>query len=76
GTVKPEFIVTPPTPVTVKGDVDRDGELTVRDATALQFWLAKLSTDDDLDLSVADYDGNGKINIVDVTKIQIDLAEI
>ncbi|MGN1468311.1 MAG: choice-of-anchor I family protein [Ruminococcus sp.] len=67
---------TDPTPEKINGDVDGDGELTIKDATAIQYWLAKLSSDDELDLSVADFDGNGKINIVDVTLIQLVLAEL
>lgn len=67
---------TDPTPEKVNGDVDCDGVLKVNDATAIQYWIAKLSYDDELDLSVADFDGNGKINIVDVTLIQLVLAEL
>ena len=72
---KTGITMTPEKQAEVLGDVDGDGELTIKDATAIQFWLAKLIKSDELNLEVADFNKDGKVNIVDVTVIQINLAE-
>lgn len=56
------------------GDADKDGAVTIMDATIIQKWLAKLLSDDDIDLSVADTEGNGDVSITDCTMIQRFLA--
>lgn len=58
------------------GDADGDGKLSVKDATAVQKYLAKM-----IDLKrqaqlVADVDGNSKLSISDATDIQKYLANI
>ncbi|MBQ9742990.1 MAG: dockerin type I repeat-containing protein [Ruminococcus sp.] len=58
------------------GDVNQDGEVNVRDATAIQKHLASIITLSDEGLAVADYDGNGTINVKDATAIQKHLAGI
>ena len=57
------------------GDVNLDGKLTIQDATLLQRYQAEIATLDDAQLAVADFDGNGTINVSDVTAIQRKLAE-
>jgi alpha-amylase len=52
------------------GDIDLDGELTINDATLLQFYLAELETLSDEALAVADIDNDGYIDINDATTIQ------
>lgn len=73
--VKTGITMTPEKQAEVLGDVDGDGELTIKDATVIQFWLAKLMKSDELNLEVADFNKDGKVNIVDVTAIQINLAK-
>jgi alpha-amylase len=58
------------------GDVDKDGTITVADATEVGKYLAELTAFDDAQLKVADYNGDGKINIEDATNIQKKLASI
>ncbi|MGN1467207.1 MAG: dockerin type I repeat-containing protein, partial [Ruminococcus sp.] len=58
------------------GDVDGDGALTVSDATTIQSYLAELISENDLDLSVADYTKDGVIDVRDATYIQLVLAEL
>ena len=52
------------------GDVDRDYELTVIDATKIQRFLAGFGVPDELELALADADGNGDMDILDATCIQ------
>ncbi|MCH5300183.1 MAG: hypothetical protein J1E56_02605 [Ruminococcus sp.] len=60
----------------ILGDVDGDQEVTVKDATLLQLYLAELKGESDIDLSVADYSQDGYINVVDVTYIQLYIANL
>lgn len=53
------------------GDVNKDEKLNIRDATALQKYLAKI---DEVYKLVADFNGDLKIDIRDVTDIQKKLA--
>ena len=55
-------------------DVDGDGKVTIRDTTAIQFYLAGLRTPYNLD--AADANGDGIIGVDDVTYIQKLLAGI
>lgn len=57
-----------------KYDVDGDGKVTIRDTTAIQFYLAGLRTPYNLD--AADANGDGIIGVDDVTYIQKLLAGI
>ncbi len=63
----PEFIC---------GDVDLDERITVRDATAVQKYLAKIITLSKAELYRADVDGNGKNTISDATWIQKYVAKM
>ena len=58
------------------GDVNMDGKVSIKDATAIQKHVAKIIELDDLQLLLADYDGNGKANVRDTTAIQKFLAGI
>ena len=55
----------------VIGDANADGELNIKDATALQKYCAKMGSVDKL---VADFNGDLKTDIKDVTDIQKKLA--
>ena len=54
-------------------DVDKDGEVTILDATAIQRKLAGLKVDS-YDELAADTDGDGDVTVVDATMIQRYLA--
>lgn len=63
-------IVTVPNPVL--GDVDRNGRVTIQDATLIQKYAAKLVTLDSEQLALAntDKDANNNVNVKDATLIQ------
>ncbi len=56
------------------GDVNLDGKLNVKDATAVQKHLASIAILDQQGLSVADFNGDNKVNIKDATAIQKKIA--
>ena len=58
------------------GDANKDGKLNIRDATAIQKFLAKIVDFDEEAQALADFDGNGKVNVKDATAIQKKLAGI
>ncbi|MBQ7818417.1 MAG: Cys-Gln thioester bond-forming surface protein [Bacteroidales bacterium] len=58
----------------VVGDINRDGRLNIKDATAIQKFLARLTTLDEASLVLADTDKNGRVTIKDSTNIQKYLA--
>lgn len=58
------------------GDVNTDGSLSVKDATLIQQFLAKLKTLSEQQEKLADYNLDNTVNIRDVTKIQKVLALI
>ena len=58
------------------GDVDGDGEITIKDATALQKYLARLDTLTDEQLKRADVDKDGDVKIKDATMIQKFIARL
>ena len=57
------------------GDVNRDGNTKIQDANLIQRYLANFFEFDSEQKALADYDLNGKVNIVDVTEIQLVLVE-
>ena len=57
------------------GDADRDGRVTVTDATVMQKYIAEIITPDELDLDAADVDFDGAVTVSDVTVVQRYLAE-
>lgn len=52
------------------GDVNKDGRISVQDATYIQKYLAKYTDCLDIDVSIADVNGDGKITVKDASKIQ------
>ncbi len=64
---------TPPVEAEV-GDVNMDGTLNIKDATAIQKHLASLTTFEADALALADFDGDSKINVKDATAIQKKIA--
>ncbi|MBQ8058027.1 MAG: starch-binding protein [Ruminococcus sp.] len=58
----------------LRGDADKDGRVTIMDATTIQLYLAQLPVD--MNADNADADTNGDINIMDATTIQLYLANI
>ena len=59
-----------------KGDVNKDGKINIKDATAIQKHLAKLIELDDEALELADFDDNRKVSVRDATAIQKFIAGI
>lgn len=59
---------------TLRGDSDRDGFVTIVDATYIQKWLAQIIPASDLNMANADADNNTIVDIVDATWIQKYLA--
>ena len=57
------------------GDSDKDGEVTIIDATNIQRWLAALVYDEDINRFAADADLDGEVSILDATAIQRWLAD-
>ena len=71
GTVDISFVVTPPTIENpMYGDVDRDDEITIKDATLMQKASVGLITLDEDVANYADVNSDGVINVKDVTLIQ------
>ena len=60
--------------VEMPGDADRDGEITVYDASLILRYLAGLVEEDDIDLVAADVDGDGDVTVYDASLIQRYLA--
>lgn len=58
------------------GDTDGDSKITVKDATAVQKYLAKLIALERRQTMAADVDANGKVSVSDATDIQKYLANI
>ena len=60
----------PTDPDVLLGDVDGDGRVTVKDATAIQKHDVGYEGYENVDLAVGDVDGDGRISIKDATAIQ------
>ena len=58
------------------GDADGDGVVSITDATAIQYHIAKLRSLDEKRLEAADVDGDGKITVLDATNIQKYIARL
>ena len=58
------------------GDVNSDRMINIKDATAIQSYLAGLANLNDFEKTAADIDGSGEINILDATALQKKLANI
>ena len=57
------------------GDTNLDGNINIRDVTAIQRHLVELETFNDEQIALADTNGDGEINIADATHLQMYLAE-
>lgn len=58
------------------GDVNSDRMINIKDATAIQSYLAGLANLNDFEKTAADIDGSGEINVLDATALQKKLANI
>ena len=58
------------------GDVNCDGDINIKDATAIQKHIAKINVFSDTVKTLADYDTDGEITIKDATAIQKFIAGI
>ncbi len=54
----------------IKGDVNADGKLSVKDAVMLQKWIVKARGASITDKTAADVTGDGKINIFDLSVLK------
>lgn len=63
-------------PEYILGDADKDGVVSVMDATAIQKYKASLITEDKIDLKAADADGDSIVTVLDATRIQKYKAKI
>ena len=75
GFIAPTYLKDLPVPNKTPriGNVDGDDDVTIFDATAIQRWLARLSTSV-FNKEAADCDGDGDVTIIDATVIQRWLA--
>lgn len=61
----------------ILGDVDGDGFVTIKDATLVQSYIAKLCSESDLDITAANVDGDDAgVTIKDATYIQMLVAKL
>ncbi|MBQ8538658.1 MAG: hypothetical protein IJ433_03305 [Ruminococcus sp.] len=60
----------------IVGDADGTGDITIMDATTIQFHLANSRLIEGVKLMAAETDGDGNLTIMDVTCIQMFLASI
>lgn len=58
------------------GDVNLDGKLNIKDATAIQKFAAKMIDFDETQQALADYNADEKINVKDATMIQKKIANL
>lgn len=58
------------------GDADKSDDITIIDATTIQRFLAKLITEENLNMYASDVDADGEITILDATNIQRHLAKL
>lgn len=52
------------------GDVNKDGVVSIIDASEIQFYIVNLHNLDSLALRLSDVDGDGIVSIMDATNIQ------
>ena len=74
-TTEPPTTEPPTNPHKIMGDANGDGNLDIRDATCIQFYIANFP-DNEIDLSVCDINEDGQVNIFDATQIQLILAQL
>ena len=71
GTLSTEFNVN----IQLLADTNLDGNINVRDVTAIQRHLADLEPFNEAQLAVTDTNGDGNVDIADATHLQMYLAE-
>ncbi len=59
----------------LSGDADRDGDVTILDATRIQLYKAELIEEYEIDLIASDFDGDSFVTILDATRIRKTLAD-
>ncbi len=59
-----------------KGDVDKNGQVSIQDVLILQRYLSDFDTFDETQKELADLDGNGTLTILDVLTLQKVIANI
>lgn len=64
----------PPFESNLMGDVNNDGKLSIRDVTCIQLHISSQRLLTGKSLELADYDGNGEVNIMDATALQKAIA--
>ncbi|MBQ7385535.1 MAG: RICIN domain-containing protein [Ruminococcus sp.] len=69
-------VTEPDSNLFMRGDVNNDGKLNIRDATLIQKYIAKMVTASDINLLAADFNLDSRINIKDATNIQKTIAGI
>ena len=67
-TTKPTTATTVTEPTGILGDVNGDGIVNVKDASAIQKYAAEMTVE--LNLKLADYNKDGYVNVKDATDIQ------
>ena len=60
----------------LKGDVDNDGEITIKDATSIQSYIAKFVIDAEFNKDIADIDNDSEVTIKDATNVQMIVAKL
>ena len=65
-----------PVPSFKTGDVNRDNNISIKDATLIQKYIARLETLDDEQKKLADVNGDNNVSIKDATKIQHIIAKL
>ena len=58
------------------GDINKDGNINIIDATEIQKHVAQLSTLNDEQIKLADFNGDGVVSVIDSTSIQKIIAQI
>lgn len=71
-----EIPLAEPSPEGLLGDANQDGEINIKDATAIQKHIAQLELLPDSALTLADADKDEDVNIKDATAIQKHIAGI
>lgn len=70
------YLDAPLTPDFEAGDVNRDENLNIKDATLIQKFIAKMVSLSPAQQALADFNADGKINVKDATAIQKKIAKI
>lgn len=72
----PEFIPYADSSTGILGDVDGDGEMTIKDSANIQLYLSNYLRLTQNSIDCSDVDRNGELNIKDASKIQLIMAHL